>query len=772
MFYKCVDLILKSPDSNILNLTTSTLSELVKRPSINELLHSQQELIKKLIETVFENPVSEFDTGESREIALSILAKVCTTEEGLVNFRQSISSESFFSNLRQLIPATPKREINDPLLVILGNLFRKVKPINLFLHEQPDYNLLFNFVYAACTQPSSDESLRAAYKLVINVSADRHDNSFLCKENFLKSLHQLFFSTGPKELKELVQMLLSNLSFNPKNHEILIKNGCMKIFECLSPADYKKEFDKYQLTSLVNLALHPKTFYWIESEMSVIYSLSLLDEFQENVQIKLLDAAIDYLVSEEVDKNGKPILELSESKKKMVYEIFDSINNMLSSKSLYLIKNSSRLLSKIAQKPEVIAAKYDCEYLFQILVKIILDINKRTLKYLNFQNLYLISRDPNFFENNNNTGNSFQTSLQNLFEYAKKALKALKEKSQNDMLSKALEADIIFFLKFITNCSLYGKRNKILGVFLPNKELEDFLFNVFKYAKEQSITVLKYSLFSYANMFQNESIVKFYNFRHVFEELSNSFKKYTKKSGSLEYFILAMVGQVLKSKNYNLSDFSNRSKQKSEFNDQSFNLSIPRLALLQRENVGTALVKIPTNETNQTNEVDSDSNINDSNIQSHENFLQRSREVRTTMSNASSLLKSSSLHSNDDYTEVRLGYAIEKDVLFMFRVLKHLLKKLIKDAQVDSCPITWKKPRREAGLQSPVFSKAKSAQQLNYKIEQETFLLLTNLAFISENHKLLFGTKLVEQIFSYLAQENVMNNENYKLVMTGKVISM
>ena len=740
-------MLLKTTDSNVTSLTTSTLSELIRRPAICDILNSHQALIKRLTELALDQSQSQFDAHETKEVSLAILSKVTANEEGLVIFRQAVNAEDFISKVKEATSQSKKSELNDTVLVILCNLFRKVKPISLFLNETSEYNFVYNLIYSSCMQPSSDENLKVALKFAINISADHHDNDFLCKENLLNGLHQLFFSTGPKEIKELIQMLLSNLSFNSKNHEELIKHGCMKIFECLSPADYKKEFDKYQLTSLVNLALHPKTFNLIEDEMSVIYSLSLVDEFQENVQIKLLDAAIDYLASEELDKNSKPILELNQNKKKMVYEIFDSINNMLGSKSLYLIKNSSRLLSKIAQKSEIVATKYDCEYLFEMLVKIILDINKRTLKYLNFQNLYLISRDPNFFENNNNSQNVFQTSLSQLFEYAKKALKASKEKIQGETVSKALEADIIFFLKFITNCSLYGKRNKTVGVFLTDKELEDFLFDVFKFSKKHSLTLLRYSLFSYANMFQNESIVKFYNFRQIFEELINSFKKYTKKGKSLEYFILAMIGQVLKSKNYNLSDFVNRSKSKSDYHDQSFNLSIPKLSLLQKDN--SALIKIPTNETNETNEVESSSNITDSHVQapSQDNFFLRSREIKTSISSGNNILKSSSLRSNEDYGEVRFHSTIDNEVTFIFKMFKYLLKKFIKEAASDSCVIVWRKRDGESSQNLQEYNRLKEDRQSQSKIEQETFLLLTNLAFISENHKFLFGTRLVELIF-------------------------
>jgi hypothetical protein len=125
--------------------------------------------------------------------------------------------------------------------------------------------------------------------------------------------------------------------------------------ESYDSKNIKKELDKYALTSLVNLALNSKNFHLLENEINMITNLSLIDDFDKPIQIKLLNSAIDYISSED-KKNPK---HNQDSKKPLVVEILTTINSMIDTKSLFLIKNCTDMLQRISKTAISVLAEYD-----------------------------------------------------------------------------------------------------------------------------------------------------------------------------------------------------------------------------------------------------------------------------------------------------------------------------------------------------------------------------------------------------------------------------
>ena len=77
----------------------------------------------------------------------------------------------------------------------------------------------------------------------------------------------------------------------------MIRNKCIQVLEQYDSTNIKKELNKYALTALANLALNSNNFQLLEGEINMINSLSLIDEFDKPIQVRLLDAAVQYVTS-------------------------------------------------------------------------------------------------------------------------------------------------------------------------------------------------------------------------------------------------------------------------------------------------------------------------------------------------------------------------------------------------------------------------------------------------------------------------------------------
>lgn len=767
-------------DSSTRSVILSILNFMIEKNDTYQILIQNQKFLENVLTISFEEK-SSFASYDLRTGALALLSIISQHTEGIDFIKKNLNYKEFMDNLIEIYQDNSTDQAKEYMLLVLANLCYEKSLIKSLLTKQDHFNFLYN-CFVTILSTKYDTLLETTFKLAINLSADSSINHFLAKEKLLKILNQIFFQPPTtKHTKDLIQIFLSNLSFNQENHPDMIKNDCIKIFEQYDALNVKKELDKYALTSLANLALNHDNFYLLENELNMINTLSLIDDFDKPIQIKLLNSAIEYVTNEETEATKNP----PESKKALFIEIFASINSMLETKSLFLIKYCTDMLYRISKTKLGLNVQYDSQALLDNLVEIILKINKKDIKYSNFHNMCLVSKSSLFFENIINT-----QTLQKLFDHSCKAFKTLKEAKEEIPNQLELEYDIIFFLKFLSNCAIFGKKNKALGIFLINKDLEDFLFNIMVFSNKHSTNLLSNIMCCYANMFHSENVSKFYNYGRIFDHLHNCFKRFVRNSVKIENFILGLVSLILKGKNYNLGEFNKMrpSHGDSENADQSFMSNFSKKTTTIKP--GTNLFKFPTNETDNDREsldYDSKSNVNDS-LYKTETFYhesQKDRKLGQHNNFTQQVFKSYSLRGNEEY-DIRGRVKLDKDLQFVFKFLFFIIKKHIPHSNNSKMmnptqanvgngelkiPINTKTPllnanRLSAVNQSIIMSDGLLGTNESTSTECETFQLFSNLACNVDNQKTLLGSKLTEHLFKYLKNEQNMLHEAYKSALT------
>jgi len=753
---------------------------MIEKNNTYQILIQNQKFLECVLNISFEEK-SSFASYDLRTGALALLSIISQHNEGIDFIKKNLNYKEFMDNLIDLYQDNSSDQAKEYMFLILANLCYEKSLIKSLLTKQEHFTFIYNCLLTIFTT-KNDALLETTFKLGINLSADSTINHFLAKEKLLKILNQIFFQPQTtKQIKELIQIFLSNLSFNQANHPDMIKNDCIKVFEQYDALNIKKELDKYALTSLANLALNSNNFYLLENELNMINTLSLIDDFDKPIQIKLLNSAIEYVTDEE----RKAVKEPPESKKALFIEIFASINSMLETKSLFLIKYCTDMLYRISKTSLGISVQYDSQALLDNLVEIILKINKKDLKYSNFHNLCLVSKSTLFFENIVNT-----QTLQKLFDHSAKAFKTLRETKEEISNHLEYEYDIIFFLKFLSNCAIYGKKNKALGIFLINKDLEDFLFNIMIFSNKHSTNLLSNIMCSYANMFHSENVSKFYNYGRIFDHLHHYFKKFIKSSSKIENFILGLISLILKGKNYNLSDFNKLrpSHADAEHHDQSFISNFSKKSLFKS---GANLFKYPTNETDndrESLEYDSKSNVNDSRDKT-DIFTNEAPKERKSIHHhtlGQQVFKSYSLRGNEEY-DVKGKVKIDKDLQFVFKFLFYIIKKHVPHGSnskmmsptqqnLDGGELTILQNNKSPLIASNRLLTVNQNLILNdgpdtienepSSTECETFQLFANLACNVENQKTLLSSKLTEHLMKYLKNEKNMTHDAYKYALT------
>jgi len=716
---------------------------------------------------------SSFAVYELRTGALSLLVVISQQKEGIEFIKKNLNYVEFMDNLIEIYNDSSSDQPKECMLLILANLCYEKSLIKSLLNKQDHFNFLYN-TFVTIFSYKSDSMLANTFKLAINLSAEPTINNFLAKEKLLKILNHLFFQTGiPKNIKDLIQIFLSNLSFNQANHPDMIKNGCIAVFEHYDPSNFKKELDKYALTSLVNLALNSKNFHLLENEINLINSLSLIDEFDKPIQVKLLNAAIDY-ITEEDKKGGKN--SITESRKSLTVDIFATINSMIETNSLFLIKYSTEMLQRMARTAVCLAAEYDSQSLFQNLSNLILNLDRKDIKYYNLHTLCLVSKTPSFFEN----ALHIDQSLKLLFDHCQRVFKTLKEK-KDDSKQIDLQYDLIFFLKLLSNCAIYGKKNKNSQIFLINKDLEDFLFNVMVYANKNSTILLNNVICCYANLFQSENVAKFGTYGRIFDHLYNHFKKYIKNSKSVEVYILGLIQLVLKSKNYLLAEFAKGRPGANDVEnaDQSFASNVTRSA-----QTGSNIRKFPTNETDidkDSVEFDSRSNIESEYTNPHESPKDKRIIHHSTFMqqgvNQAGIQKTYSLRGNEEYDSFK-KIIFDKDLQFIFKFIFYIMKKYLPTS--NNSKMNTPSQQNSAGelalpqggrtlsrkATSPLHLDSQNQLPETSQTELDTFLLISNLAYLQDNHKYILASKLPEHLFNYMKNEANMNHDAYKYAIS------
>lgn len=123
--------------------------------------------------------------------------------------------------------------------------------------------------------------------------------------------------------------------------------------------------------SLVNLGLNVQTYYLIEGQFNMVNSLSLLDECEKPLQVRILKSALDYVVDVRGAK-PKSVESAAQNRKEILQQIMVNINIMLESRSKFIVCKIDPLWSQILQSELLSKVRFDKERLLENFVTIII----------------------------------------------------------------------------------------------------------------------------------------------------------------------------------------------------------------------------------------------------------------------------------------------------------------------------------------------------------------------------------------------------------------
>ena len=168
-----------------------------------------------------------------------------------------------------------------------------------------------------------------------NISYNSDFHSFIACDEILLVLYKKFFNEETtNRIKDTIQKILSNISFSKSVHENMIKQNCIEIFQskCLSV----QTKDNYippnsetipSLIGLINIGLNFSNFYLIENEENFVNQLTLIKECDKPLQIKLLQAVIEY-----INDNQKEEQNTINKKKKIMIETLELLIQLLNTR--------------------------------------------------------------------------------------------------------------------------------------------------------------------------------------------------------------------------------------------------------------------------------------------------------------------------------------------------------------------------------------------------------------------------------------------------------
>ena len=620
-------------------------------------------------------------------------------EDSLEIYQNLLNFKDFFSKFRQIY--NNLHSPNDRLCMInvFTNLVFLKEMHHLVIKHQKVLSIISEiFLQSQDSLDISNDLLNCAINFLANISHNQNFHTFIACDEILGVLSKSFLEGKCQdEQKTLIRKILANTSFSPNCHENLIKHHLIEICDNMN--------NKEAIISLINIGLNAKNFPLMENQINVINSLQLIKECDKPLQTKLLEAASHYVLdikSEEGQENRKRILE----------QIMKNIIILLDSKSNYLIKNLSYMLPLLANNDLFLNISYEGGKLIEELVLIIIKHENNHIKKLNLQTLTELTKSKDFFKN----CPDFYVYLEKLFHFSHKKLNKM-------IFSKGLfnrhDYIIIYFLKILSHCALFGFTEQRLKDILLNKELENFLFNSLKYSKKYSFDLLAQTICTYANFFQTETLAQQYNYTIIIQEIQIDFKQISKKNQRYEFFILGFLLSLLKSKGFNLKDFAFQTKQTGEislFNSQNQNANL----------------------NNTTNQMLMHLQSPAKRMASNEDFM---LEQQSIFSRAASFNLENPDPVNDDENKkiIEDSLVFENELLnFLFLFLNNCLKK---------------------------FRKMEEEMENDENSENLLMLLLGNLAFLGENHKFIYKTNLIETLMKYLMNEESLVRGDYKLAL-------
>ena len=235
-------------------------------------------------------------TSQSRMIAFLLLRLISKKEKNSKIFFIYRGLDHLIKYIYKLFQTEKKitDEERESIILFYSNIIPS-KQIQEKLHKILKF-IISNFQKSFNPQ-SSDSILIACMQFFLNLSKNSAQHLNIAKTTFLSNLAVVYKRKQPnKELNLLIQILLSNISFTYKTHQIIIKSGAFKIVEYVD--EKHEETKQYINISKLNMALNFKTFILLHNRSSSLTSLPLINNINPVGQIRLYLAALQYLIKE------------------------------------------------------------------------------------------------------------------------------------------------------------------------------------------------------------------------------------------------------------------------------------------------------------------------------------------------------------------------------------------------------------------------------------------------------------------------------------------
>ncbi|KAM3134586.1 hypothetical protein pb186bvf_013228 [Paramecium bursaria] len=533
----------KYQSQQILGLILSIFCVLVESPKALHILKSNQAVMSKIFEQLHHNyeKLSQ-QNNRFRQSLLLLLANLWYYEHSFDFFESYLNIEDFMLKYRNAYHNLNDQSDKDLLLTILVNM-TYIQEIQLIIHK---YDKLLALIKEIFLTEHDEATTKKIIQLFANLSLNQELHSWIASQEILKRLEKLFVETATsKTVKEQIQILLANTTFTEDVHETLIQNGAIKIFEQIinKKESMQQDTSHQQVVSLVNLGLNSKTYHLIENQLNMVNSLSLLDECEKPLQIKLLRAALEYVVDEQ-STNNKNV----SNKKELLSAILTNINLLLEMKSKFLVVRIDPLWQLILSTNDLINNfKFDKEKALNNFIVIIVHFDQLEVKCNYYHYLCELSdRIPSMLD----TPKMDQYLVQ-LFQFNLNTLSLLKDSNAQIKQKQQIDTDqlkkyeqlINLFLKLVSNVAF---AQKSLSQCMQRKDFEEHLLEICSYAHNTCHNLIIQSLATYANLFQVDSR----NYLPVFEIISKNYKQHIKQYQLYQTFLIGVIVGVMKNRKY------------------------------------------------------------------------------------------------------------------------------------------------------------------------------------------------------------------------------
>jgi hypothetical protein len=142
---------------------------------------------------------------------------------------------------------------------------------------------------------NSDTILLACMQFFLQLSKNPHHHASIAKTDFLYNMASVYKKNHPR-LRQLIQILLSNISFSYKTHPFLIESRSHHIIEQVD--EKEDDLKKYMNISKLNMALNYKSFMYLRTQQSTLTEMPLINAINPVGQIKLYVSALQYIIRE------------------------------------------------------------------------------------------------------------------------------------------------------------------------------------------------------------------------------------------------------------------------------------------------------------------------------------------------------------------------------------------------------------------------------------------------------------------------------------------